>query len=402
MQANFRKSLWQQPLLNVVNSHLIAYPTPVNLNGNYNYGVLAGMTLVLQIATGVFLAMHYTAHVDLAFASIQHIMREVPNGWMLRFLHANGASLFFIVVYLHLFRAIYYTSYAQPREAVWLIGVVLLLVMIITAFIGYVLPWGQISLWGVEFARDDLIAGVLTYTSSEPKPFSGVGATRGFAKNSLDSLLREQKDKPKRLMARHRIGPHNKDVQDVLVGSLLGDASAQQRSGNTRICFRQAHSHEEYLLWLHEFFATRSYCNPKIPEVKTRIDKEGNIRHHLRFNTWTYSSFNWIYDAFYPNKVKVVPDNIQELLSPLALAVWIMDDGSKAGNGLNLATHCFSVPDIEKLLAALRNIGLVCTMHIADKSKEQYTIYISTQSQYVLRDLVLPYIVPSMLYKLGL
>jgi ubiquinol-cytochrome c reductase cytochrome b subunit len=142
MTSFYRKSIWQQPLLNVVNSHLIAYPTPVNLNGNYNYGVLAGITLVLQLATGIFLAIHYTAHIDLAFSSVQHLMRDVPNGWILRYLHANGASLFFIVVYLHLFRAIYYTSYAQPREAVWLIGVVLLLVIIITAFIGYVLPWG--------------------------------------------------------------------------------------------------------------------------------------------------------------------------------------------------------------------------------------------------------------------
>lgn len=92
--------------------------------------------------------MHYTAHVDLAFHSVQHIMRDVSNGWLLRYLHANGASLFFIVVYMHLFRGLYYTSYAQPRELVWLLGVVILLVMILTAFIGYVLPWGQMSLWG--------------------------------------------------------------------------------------------------------------------------------------------------------------------------------------------------------------------------------------------------------------
>ena len=87
--------------------------------------------------------MHYTAHVDLAFHSVQHIMRDVSNGWLLRYLHANGASLFFIVVYMHLFRGLYYTSYAQPRELVWLLGVVILLMMILTAFIGYVLPWGN-------------------------------------------------------------------------------------------------------------------------------------------------------------------------------------------------------------------------------------------------------------------
>ena len=143
-----RGSLFQQPLLNLVQNHLISYPTPSNLSGNYNWGVLAGLCLVLQIVTGIFLQMHYTAHVDYAFDSVQHLMRDVPNGWMLRYLHQNGQSLFFIVVYMHLFRALYYTSYAQPREQVWLIGVVILLVMILTAFIGYVLPWGQMSLWG--------------------------------------------------------------------------------------------------------------------------------------------------------------------------------------------------------------------------------------------------------------
>lgn len=143
-----RGSLWQQPLLSLVNNHLVTYPTPSNFNSNYNWGVLAGLCLVLQILTGVFLAMHYTAHVDLAFDSVQHLMRDVNYGWMLRYLHANGASLFFIAVYMHLFRALYYTSYAQPREAVWLLGVVILLIMILTAFIGYVLPWGQMSLWG--------------------------------------------------------------------------------------------------------------------------------------------------------------------------------------------------------------------------------------------------------------
>lgn len=143
-----RGSLWQQPVLTVVENHLVRYPTPSNLNGNYNWGVQAGLCLVLQILTGIFLAMHYTAHVDLAFHSVQHQMRDVPNGWLLRYLHANGASLFFIVVYMHLFRALYYTSYASPREFVWLVGVVILLIMILTAFIGYVLPWGQMSLWG--------------------------------------------------------------------------------------------------------------------------------------------------------------------------------------------------------------------------------------------------------------
>lgn len=143
-----RGSIRKQPILATLNQHIISYPTPSNLNTSWNWGSLAGACLGLQILTGVCLAMHYTAHVDYAFASVQHIMRDVPNGWLRRYLHANGASLFFIAVYAHLFRALYFSSYCQPRERVWWIGVVILRRMILTAFIGYVLPWGQMSLWG--------------------------------------------------------------------------------------------------------------------------------------------------------------------------------------------------------------------------------------------------------------
>lgn len=135
-------------LLGVLNTHLVAYPTPSNINYSWNGGSLAGLMLVSQMLTGILLAMHYVGHVDYAFASVQHIMTDVPSGMILRYAHANGASLFFIVVYLHIFRGMYYGSGAQPREMVWITGVVILLVMIITAFIGYVLPWGQMSFWG--------------------------------------------------------------------------------------------------------------------------------------------------------------------------------------------------------------------------------------------------------------
>ena len=143
-----RLSIVKQPLLSVLNQHLIAYPTPSNLNYFWGFGSLAGLSLLVQIATGIFLAMHYTPHVDLAFSSVEHIMRDVEGGWLLRYMHANGASMFFIAVYLHMFRNLYYGSYASPRELVWCLGVVILLLMIITAFIGYVLPWGQMSFWG--------------------------------------------------------------------------------------------------------------------------------------------------------------------------------------------------------------------------------------------------------------
>jgi quinol-cytochrome oxidoreductase complex cytochrome b subunit len=126
----------------------INHTTPINLSYLWNFGSLAMLCLVIQIVTGILLAMHYAADINLAFASVEHIMRDVNNGWLIRYMHANGASMFFIVVYAHMFRGIYYTSYIEPRQLVWVVGVAILLLMIITAFMGYVLPWGQMSFWG--------------------------------------------------------------------------------------------------------------------------------------------------------------------------------------------------------------------------------------------------------------
>ena len=125
-----------------------SYPSPKNLSYWWNFGSLAGLVLVIMIATGVVLAMQYTAHVDYAFNSVERIMRDVNNGWMIRYIHANGGSAFFVVVFIHMFRGLYYGSYKAPRELLWIIGVVILLLMMATAFMGYVLPWGQMSFWG--------------------------------------------------------------------------------------------------------------------------------------------------------------------------------------------------------------------------------------------------------------
>ncbi len=123
-------------------------PTPKNLNWMWIWGIVLAFCLVLQIATGIVLAMHYTPQVDMAFASVEHIMRNVNGGYMLRYLHSNGASLFFVAVYLHIFRGLYYGSYKAPREVTWIIGMLMYLAMMATAFMGYVLPWGQMSFWG--------------------------------------------------------------------------------------------------------------------------------------------------------------------------------------------------------------------------------------------------------------
>ncbi len=136
------------PLFSLANDHAIAYPTPINLHYAWNFGFLSLICLVIQLITGIFLAMHYTPHIYFAFSSVEHIMRDVNFGWLIRYMHANGASMFFIVVYFHIFRGLYFGSYTKPKQWVWVFGIIILLIMIITAFIGYVLPWGQMSLWG--------------------------------------------------------------------------------------------------------------------------------------------------------------------------------------------------------------------------------------------------------------
>ena len=123
-------------------------PTPKNLNWMWIWGIILTFCLALQIVTGIVLVMHYTPHVDLAFDSVEHIMRNVNGGWALRYMHANGASLFFIAVYAHIFRGLYYGSYKAPREITWIIGMLIYLLMMATGFLGYVLPWGQMSFWG--------------------------------------------------------------------------------------------------------------------------------------------------------------------------------------------------------------------------------------------------------------
>ncbi|MEH6526264.1 MAG: cytochrome b/b6 [Sneathiella sp.] len=136
------------PITGMLHHALYEYPTPKNLSYWWTFGSLAGVMLVVQIVTGIVLAMHYTPHVDMAFESVEHIMRDVNFGWLLRYMHSNGASMFFIVVYLHIFRGMYYGSYKAPRELLWWLGLVIFLLMMATAFMGYVLPWGQMSFWG--------------------------------------------------------------------------------------------------------------------------------------------------------------------------------------------------------------------------------------------------------------
>jgi len=136
------------PVVRMMHGQFVEFPIPRNLNYMYTFGGILMIMLVSQIITGIVLVMHYTPHADMAFSSVEHIMRDVNYGWLLRYMHAVGASMFFIAVYLHIFRGLYYGSYKEPREILWILGVVIFLLMMATAFMGYVLVWGQMSFWG--------------------------------------------------------------------------------------------------------------------------------------------------------------------------------------------------------------------------------------------------------------
>ncbi len=156
--AGLHKSEFENPVVNWIDTRLPvftmmqkeygSFPTPKNFNYFWNFGALAMISLAIMVATGIFLSMNYAANTSLAFDSVERIMRDVNYGWLLRYVHANGASMFFIVVYIHIFRALYYGSYKAPRELIFMLGVVIFLLMMATAFMGYVLPWGQMSYWG--------------------------------------------------------------------------------------------------------------------------------------------------------------------------------------------------------------------------------------------------------------
>lgn len=138
------------PLSQLWNEHLAQYYAPKNFNFWYYFGSLALLVLVLQIVTGIFLTMFYKPDAELAFASVEYIMRDVEWGWLLRYMHSTGASFFFIVVYLHMFRALLYGSFKSPRELIWILGVLIYVVLMAEAFMGYLLPWGQMSYWGAQ------------------------------------------------------------------------------------------------------------------------------------------------------------------------------------------------------------------------------------------------------------
>lgn len=268
--------LKSHPILGLANSFVIDNPEPANISYMWNFGSLLGLCLVIQILTGIFLAMHYCPNADLAFASVEHIMRDVNYGWAIRYMHANTASFFFLFMYFHVGRGLYYGSYKSPRVLPWAIGVVILILTMATAFLGYCLPFGQMSLWGEKYCP--------TYNSNVIKTFCSFII--------LIIIYLANNNFAKRVRSDSRVGPHNKDILSIIYGSLLGDGHAEKHGNGTRISFSQEASKSEYLIWLHSIVSEKGYCNPAIPKIQNRIGSGGKIRNIIRFRTFTYSTLN--------------------------------------------------------------------------------------------------------------
>nr|QXM15415.1 LAGLIDADG endonuclease [Leucoagaricus naucinus] len=205
--------------------------------------------------------------------------------------------------------------------------------------------------------------------------------------------------------ATKRIGPHNFNILNVLIGSLLGDAFAEKHGNGTRICFQQEHSNNAYLIWFHKYVSDLGYCNILTPKILTRIGKGGKLRQFTIFKTFTYSSFNWIEEAFYfkndDHRIKIVPHKVEEYLTPIALAVWIMEYGGAVSSGLKIATNKYKLIEVKLLCEIInRNYGLQARPCLAGVNN-QYIIYIPSASMPVLAKLIGPYMHPSMYYKIN-
>lgn len=373
------------PLLKLVNSYLIDSAQPSNISYLWNFGSLLAFCLVIQIVTGVTLAMHYSPNVLEAFHSVEHIMRDVNNGWLIRYLHANTASAFFFIVYLHISRGLYYGSYKAPRTLVWTIGTVIFILMMAIKklwpnwmLISHVIFLKKTNLHLTFFNKK------YTYLSSFSQP---------------------------RTKALHRIGPHNKDVLSILICGLLGDWWADKIKGQVspsiRFNIEQAISNAAYIHHLTLLLNELGYCSNITPSLVKKSEASTDktvVRFNYRLSLFTFTNFVWIYDSFYYHSngvmIKKVPCWIGEYITPLALAHWIMQDGSRQiKQGISLATNSFTYEDCETLSRILSNkFNLKCTI-VKTGTTGQWKISIWKQSMPLLVKIVKPYIIKEMKYK---
>lgn len=369
--------LKKNPILTIFNSYLVDSPQPSTISYLWNFGSLLGLCLVSQIVSGILLAMHYQGSASFAFLSVEHIMRDVQEGWLIRIIHANIASFFFICVYLHISRGLYYGSYRSPRIGVWVIGTIIFFLMMATKWPKWILikNINKINLYCVKILSFNKI----------------------------------------RTRAIYRIGPHNIDVLSVLICGMLGDWWGDKLNNqfgySIRFIIEQSTNNSAYIHHLTNLFNNWGYCSYIIPKLikksNGKNDKQVNKsipRFNYRLTLFTFSSLVWIYDSFYCKVdgriVKKVPDWIEEYITPIGLAHWIMQDGSRQNKqGIYIATHSFTYEECLFLSQILyRKYKLKSTV-VKTGFKNQWRISIWKESMPTLVSIIKPYIIDEMKYK---
>jgi ubiquinol-cytochrome c reductase cytochrome b subunit len=395
-------------LLRLLNSYLVDSPQPANISYMWNFGSLLGFCLILQILTGVFLAMHYTPNVDMAFSSVEHIMRDVSAGWALRYTHANVASFFFIFVYFHIAKGLYYSSYREPRGLVWTIGVIILVLMMAK------------MLWPNCFLIDNLNLIFSSLSGKiEVQYYIDLAEFTSLAHLLISSssfpLLPFNKARTKATL---RIGPHDLDVLSIIICGLLGDWWSHKipsRVGmSVRFQIEQAVSNTAYIHQLALYLYEKGYCASFLPKL---IKKHNSFlykhadttidRFNFRLTLFTYSNLVWIHEGFYVNDMstgktfKKVPNWISEYITPLGLSHWIMQDGSrKKGQGVAIATNSFSYEDCIFLSEILADKFGLRTSVVKTGKDNQWNISIWKESMEKLRSIISPHFLPEMMYKI--
>lgn len=415
--------LKSQSILRLVNSYMIDSPQPANISYLWNFGSLLGTCLIIQILTGVFLAMHYTPHVDFAFNSVEHIMRDVNAGYILRYTHANVASFFFIFVYAHIARGLFYSSYKAPRTLVWTIGVIIFIVMM-----------AILNMWpNCEY---DTISILPLMGRGLGSPILRSIATQNRGALHTGNMLPINRSRTKALI---RIGPHNKQVLDIIICGMLGDFWADNIPGkqldSIRFNIEQSISNTAYIHYLTLLFYNLGYCARPVPTLVEKHsfpvlskkgcagftsfpleikDQKAENRFNYRLTLFTFTSFGWIYDSFYKatsvgegtgeKKInqKRVPTWISDYLTPAGLAHWIMQEGSlQKGQGVSIATNSFTYDECKFLAKTLTNKYNLKTSVVKTGTPNQWRISIWKQSMPLLSSLVKPYIIPEMQYKIS-
>ncbi len=375
--------LKSHPLLKMVNSYLIDSPQPSNISYLWNFGSLLALSLVIQIITGVTLAMHYNPSALEAFNSVEHIMRDVNNGWLLRYLHANTASAFFFIIYLHIGRGLYYGSYKAPRTLVWTIGTVIFILMMAIKKIMWP-NWLVVSQVKDYNNNNNIISPTLPFNK---------GRTRAI----------------------RRIGPHNINVLSIIICGMLGDLWGNKIKGqqmdSVRFSIEQGVKNYAYIHHLNILLHELGYCSNVTPKLVVKSESMDDkrldptsTRYNYRLTTYSFTSLLWVYDSFYHevngSMAKKIPEWIGEFLTPTGLAHWIMQDGSRQKNqGIYLATNSFTYEDCVYLSKIIKEKYGLKTSVVKAGHFAQWKISIWKQSMADLVLIVKPYIIDEMKYK---